>query len=901
MATSSSKRRQFWHADWFVGVLVVLAVLALHSATDFFATLERRYYDFASTSTSRQPSDRLAIIAIDDQSIANIGRWPWPRDVHAQLIDQLAAAKAKTIAHTAFFFEPQTDRGLVFIRKIKEALGPPGDPVVSEGGLNERLGKMIADAEVALDTDAKLAASMAKAGNVLVPSVFVLGEPQGKADNPLPAYALKSAIEEPAGFSLPAIRGQQPIEIIGNSAAGVAHLNQLPDVDGAVRQEPLLINYYGKAVPSMGLLAAVKSLNLAVSDIRLNGGESVQIGKLRIATDEAALRAHRPQVVLVALEPSIEHALDRLDTLLHDPALTVIYDEAELAAHRAGWDAARWVRHLSAKIRHDKNVLPPGTESDQDWQPSPGQIPKPAAAYADVDLTVFTREAVASAGSVPTDGMQAEPALALQDLMALDTALLDAIPLAAVPPPLPSAPPVFEIQSFQIESFESQAFEAQLFDRQTSEAASFESVSQKSFGSGRSERDTTMTYAAASMDSATIASLSLVSVEMEGLELEGLELESTELEAVSLDSMPLDSMALDSMSLEAMQFEDNALVTSSLPPAINSVTPMHLDDDAFFLQSVADTDAVPADDSLNHSPFDGGFDTHLDFDDDTGPVSATVAVPRSFETVLSFEELIANSTSVGENASASAEAIPQIRSPSAFSLGDLSLAPVDELPAVAEKSIDAPRTHDLYAFEARISSLSLVDLDDGASKKADISCINADVIGVVLVEAGLGGPDPARQLLSSIPAEFPAVVLVRLHLQGGRYDRLVAQMERASALPVALAQAGAGANPGTIYFLPDGIGFAVCGVGLEFTADAAPVEALFDALPPGNSAIVFLSGSDPQLVDNAMTTAARGTLVVAQSAEDCYDGAACAELRKRGAASGLPAELAGRLASRWPS
>lgn len=281
-----------------MGVLVVLAVLVLHSATDFFGTLERRYYDFASTSTSRQPSDRIAIIAIDDQSIANIGRWPWPRDVHAQLIDQLAAAKTKTIAHTAFFFEPQTDRGLVFIRKMKEALGPvaapagsvnPGDPAVPPGGLSEQLGKVIAEAEIALDTDAKLAASMAKAGNVLVPSVFVLGDPQGKPDNPLPAFALRSAVEEPGGFSLPAVRGQQPIEIIGNSAAGVAHLNQLPDVDGAVRQEPLLINYFGKAVPSMSLLTAVKSLNLVPTDIKLNAGESVQIGKLRIGTDESAL------------------------------------------------------------------------------------------------------------------------------------------------------------------------------------------------------------------------------------------------------------------------------------------------------------------------------------------------------------------------------------------------------------------------------------------------------------------------------------------------------------------------------------------------------------------------------------------------------------------------------------
>ncbi|MDW5441084.1 CHASE2 domain-containing protein [Polaromonas sp. SM01] len=65
---------------------MALAVPVLHAATDFFARLERRYDDFASTPTSRQPSERMVIIASDDQSIANIGRWSWPRDVHAQLI-----------------------------------------------------------------------------------------------------------------------------------------------------------------------------------------------------------------------------------------------------------------------------------------------------------------------------------------------------------------------------------------------------------------------------------------------------------------------------------------------------------------------------------------------------------------------------------------------------------------------------------------------------------------------------------------------------------------------------------------------------------------------------------------------------------------------------------------------
>ena len=286
MAKSSKfKAGAFWRSDWFAGVAIVVAAVVLHLSTDFIGTMERRFYDFASTSTSRQPSDRIAVIAIDDQSVANIGRWPWPRDVHAKLIDQLAAAKAKTIVHTAFFFEPQVDPGLAFIRKMKEALGGSGDP----GAANEQIGKLIAEAETALDTDAVLAASMKNAGTVLVPSVFSLGEQQGKPDNPLPPYALKSAIDENAGFSVSAVRGQQPIESIGNAAAGIGHLNQFPDVDGAVRLEPLLVNYYGSAVPSMALLAAVKSLNLTSADVKLNPGQSVQIGKLQVRTDEQAL------------------------------------------------------------------------------------------------------------------------------------------------------------------------------------------------------------------------------------------------------------------------------------------------------------------------------------------------------------------------------------------------------------------------------------------------------------------------------------------------------------------------------------------------------------------------------------------------------------------------------------
>ncbi|HEX2543254.1 MAG TPA: serine/threonine-protein kinase [Ramlibacter sp.] len=280
MSTSSSARRgKFWRSDWFVGVLVVIAVLVLHQASDFIGTLERRFYDYASTATARQPSERIAIIAIDDTSIGNIGRWPWPRDVHAELIDKLAAAKAKTIVQMVGFPEPQTDRGLAYIRKIKESLG---------ANAPEDAQKVIAEAEQALDTDAKLAASIGRAGNVLLPSFFSLGEPQGKPDKPLSVAALKSTIDENQAFSIPSISTQQPIDSFANVAAGIGHVNLTNDVDGAVRTNPLLVNYYGKAVPSLALLAAAKSLNLTTADIKLHAGESVQIGKLRVKTDDAA-------------------------------------------------------------------------------------------------------------------------------------------------------------------------------------------------------------------------------------------------------------------------------------------------------------------------------------------------------------------------------------------------------------------------------------------------------------------------------------------------------------------------------------------------------------------------------------------------------------------------------------
>jgi eukaryotic-like serine/threonine-protein kinase len=278
----------FWKTDWFLGT-VVAVVLLIASGGDLIQSLERKAYDRGVAAASRTPSDRVAIIAIDDQSIANIGRWPWPRDVHAKMTDILSDAKAKTIGYSAFFFEPQVDAGLTYINKLNEAYSASKFKGANDPDA-EKIEALLTEAAVVLDTDQKLATSFKKAGNVLLPLVFQQFpfEPQGNPDKALPDYVLANALVlKDKGELLPpsGINPAYPIAALATTAVGVGHLNAQSDVDGGTRTEPLIVRYYDKYFPSFSLMLAARSLNLQVSEIQAKFGESVSIGKLRVSTD----------------------------------------------------------------------------------------------------------------------------------------------------------------------------------------------------------------------------------------------------------------------------------------------------------------------------------------------------------------------------------------------------------------------------------------------------------------------------------------------------------------------------------------------------------------------------------------------------------------------------------------
>jgi serine/threonine-protein kinase len=277
-------RSGFWKSDWFLGLVVVVLMMFV-GGSDLLQSLERKAYDMGVQASRRAPSDKVAVIAIDDVSIANIGRWPWSREVHARMTDLLAGAKAKVVASTLFLFEPQLDPGYQYITKLLEL----AERSAAGSAEPSPMLALLKEAETALNTDRRLAESYARAGSVLLPMLFTIDTPRGKPDRALADFVVKNAIpsrEQETG-ALPASEVQVPLESLGRAAAGLGHLNANPDVDGGIRTEPLVLRYFEHHFPSLSLMIAAKSLNLGPADIRIRPNEGVNLGRLRIGTDPA--------------------------------------------------------------------------------------------------------------------------------------------------------------------------------------------------------------------------------------------------------------------------------------------------------------------------------------------------------------------------------------------------------------------------------------------------------------------------------------------------------------------------------------------------------------------------------------------------------------------------------------
>jgi diguanylate cyclase (GGDEF)-like protein len=125
--------------------LLVPAVIAAASLalleTDWTWRLDLVAYDFLLRRPAGPAPADVVLVAIDERSLDRLGRWPWPREVHAELIDRLTAAGVRVVALDIAFTEPDEDddrlattlreSARVVLPVLHEQVGVEGAPVES--------------------------------------------------------------------------------------------------------------------------------------------------------------------------------------------------------------------------------------------------------------------------------------------------------------------------------------------------------------------------------------------------------------------------------------------------------------------------------------------------------------------------------------------------------------------------------------------------------------------------------------------------------------------------------------------------------------------------------------------------------------------------------------------------
>ena len=255
--------------DWLIGVLLTLFFLfiTLTGVLNFTDAIELKTFDLRAkiaAPDARDPDIELVVITEDD--LSSLGRFPWPRDIMAQAIQNLALSGARVIALNILFPEPEESAGLKTIRALKQDFDALG---LGKEGTVQPFYNKLSQAVQDLDNDAKLRKAMKEAGNVVLPVYFDMTsagrDPKVSGFITKHAYkVVKGTNREWAVASLIWVSKVSPLlPAFAEVAAGIGHNNLFKDEDGSVRSQIHVVGYqkdlYFPSFP-MAIVKAFKGL-----------------------------------------------------------------------------------------------------------------------------------------------------------------------------------------------------------------------------------------------------------------------------------------------------------------------------------------------------------------------------------------------------------------------------------------------------------------------------------------------------------------------------------------------------------------------------------------------------------------------------------------------------------------
>jgi len=242
------------------GIVITLGVIVLFWAeVPLLDQLELKTYDMRLRALEKSAPRHVTIAAIDEQSLAKLGRWPWSRATFAALVYRLDRLGARVIAFDVFFSERESAKA-----------------------------------------DAQFARAIAASRKVVLGTVFLkreearhLGAASLEASMKAVTPQAIADVKAPDGTH-PDFQMDEPYGVLANiaelqtSAVYTGHINVLLDVDGVIRRTPLVLRHDGRYFPAFDIQVAraflrTSALSLELADYGIAG---VNLGGRRIPLDE---------------------------------------------------------------------------------------------------------------------------------------------------------------------------------------------------------------------------------------------------------------------------------------------------------------------------------------------------------------------------------------------------------------------------------------------------------------------------------------------------------------------------------------------------------------------------------------------------------------------------------------
>ncbi|MFO1493736.1 MAG: chemotaxis protein CheB [Lysobacterales bacterium] len=644
-----------------------------------------------------------------------------------------------------------------------------------------------------------------------------------------------------------------------------------------------------------------------------NAGVQIAMECKADALAHSPLAADNVDAIVVNLDPELEDLLDEVTEALETAPQPVIFNDPAASSDLSGWDRARWLRHLSAKLKGRTDVTPP---------PPPGaavipnRAPRPAPVISAEPTPMPEVEAPAPA--VELAAATAQPVTDALDFAALDALLFESTE-AAAPPPSATKPEtaVPSDAEFDLDGL----FEAPKRDSAAVDTAALDVDLDTLF-----DAPAEPVAPARAMDAPIPADQAGLVTGSELAELDALFSEfSAELSdapaappstqkpeaappaAAKSSAEPRDFSALDlNWSLEPLETPEQA------PKKMEEklVAEWRLDAPAKPLSAEPPKPAA--------APV---------------PARAAAALPSHLEESLALsdlrllDDLDTPTAHTGTAASASdAEATGiELEDLGALDLDSIEFA-MDEPAPAAAGSANGAADGDLLSVADLDFALDLGDTPSGPAGKGafgdDLSDLDSlfepvaavPVIGLSLPDlnrvfvlgASIGGPEAIKAFLARLPASVPAAFVVAQHMGAEFLQMMAAQLDGATQLKVRFAAAGERLRHGEVVVAPANERLVIDETGHLRTSAAAssPYNPSIDQLVRDavdrfgdQVTLILFSGMGADAVEGGRYLTERGGQVWAQERSSCVIASMIDAARAQGLIrfEGTPAELADRV------